>query len=206
MAHGDIVITKLVDAAQGKQEQLRIMGATGTVNMVQTNVAPVDPLQIWDPWAKQIPRATQQAEAEAPLTDLQTKITDAVVERLQKGRDMEVDDDSMHNRVQALEQQMTELRTSQGALATSLQTYQVETTSQMQCMQGNFQQQYEKLEQVIATNTTQFQTQMCQHAQEHHATLETMMSKQMTQIETLINNSLEAAENKRARMSAPSER
>lgn len=197
MTHGDVLVTKLVDQASAPPAPMQVVGSASTMTLVNGQDSEIDWLQVQDPWAKKVNRVAPMQNADDPMEDLESRITEAVMTRLERGRSMQVDDgDEVQDRVAALEHQMNDLQVHQQQLQVTVQTHQVEQAAQVQRMQSTFQQQHDRLEHILNSNTAQFREEFSK--QTHNQTvLESMMQQQMQQIETLIN------ENKRAKVSGP---
>ena len=107
---------------------------------------------------------------------------------------MEVDvDEEQDKRVQALEQQLHDLKDQTNAIAAATQQQAQDTATQMQDLRGQIHQQCVHFESAIAAQASSlqgfqdtFQEQFRQQVVHQQTMLDSMFSKQMTQFETLL--------------------
>lgn len=190
MAHGDVLVTRIDEEKIEEQTSMQIVGSARKRSMVSTSHQGVDMLQINDPWARAKGVVAQQVGGGSPdvVGDLEEKITAAVVARLDKGKDMEVDehDDEVAARVSQLEAQMHDMQVQQAHMGEALQRQGQEHTAQVNQLHASLQSQRDQLERTLHSNVVSFQEQFAQQERNQEALLNSMFGKQMEQLEALL--------------------
>lgn len=189
MTHGDVVVTRLHDPVEVVPASVPVIGSARAVSMLSNSSDKVDFLQIHDPWAgksappQQMPTFSQ----EDPVSNLEDKITAAVMSRLEQGKAMEVDSgDAVTSRVTQLEAQMNDLALQQVALGDTVRVQASEHTTQIQQLQAALQSQNDQLARTITQNAAHVQEQMVQQERKREEQLQTMFGQQMEQFEALL--------------------
>ena len=195
MAHGDVVISEELDNPQPEQIHPKVVATPATESMISKPVEG-DYIQQNDPWAKaasQLPAKTATFQIGNPLEDMTQKVLTEVLAQLPRSS-MEVDvDEEQDKRVQALEQQLHDLKDQTNAIAAATQQQAQDTATQMQDLRGQIHQQGVHFESAIAAQASSlqgfqdtFQEQFRQQVVHQQTMLDSMFSKQMTQFETLL--------------------
>lgn len=195
LAHGDVVISKEDDDAAPARLVPKVVATQATESMVSKPMEG-DFIQLNDPWAKaasRLPSKASSFQIGHPLEDMTQKVIAEVMSQLPKSG-MEVDGDAGQDaRVSALERQVQDLHGQTQALAQAAQQSSHETTTQVQELRGQLQQQAVHFESAIATQAASMQTfqdtfqeQFRQQVRQQQSMLDGMFSKQMTQFEHLL--------------------
>eukprot|EP00435_Cladocopium_sp_Y103_P056891 s1564_g19.t1 len=176
--HGEVIITRQHDEAAQKPVVSKPVGAASTLALCGGVVSAKAPSNDADPWTRHDPWSTfrpttdqgrQAIQATESLKQLETRIYDAVVDKLPSAAPM---DEDFPNRLQALEGQVHQLMTKHQTLEHNM--------AEFSAHQG---QQISNLQSQITTQGQQFHGQLASQEQ----SIAAMFESQMQQIRGLLS-------------------
>eukprot|EP00438_Fugacium_kawagutii_P006883 Skav204952 [mRNA] locus=scaffold3104:103375:107907:- [translate_table: standard] len=163
---------------------LQAVGAGPSVQGMMYRVQSVE-----DPWAKGRAAATRELVPSGSVVgDLEQKITEAVVARLERGRDMEVDEgaNSVQDRVAVLEGKMNELSVQHDTLAEMVQDTAKEARTNMDKLQTHFQSQHDMLERSLQAHAVQFRDHYRHESEKQEKMLTELFGKQREHFDAMM--------------------
>ena len=189
---GEAVITRYDQIQEAPKITRPVIGSSATVSMCKQvagiDKSAVDPFQICDPWAKAVPVdvAKDSNGVADVVASIEQRVKDAVIsqmpQQLHSGGDFSA-------RVEALEQQVSQITMNQQSLHQTFQDQSVAQQAQLTDLQVQFQAQHGQLEAAVAEQgnhlvglTASFQGQL----EKQQKQLDRMFSQQMTRIEDIL--------------------
>ena len=195
MAHGDVVVTREDVEDKPVVEGPKVVATPATIAMVAKDQMQVDELQVNDPWARPA-RAEKKVPTFAlgsPVEDMESRIVAQVLAQMPKPA-MEVDSEEPKDmRLQVLEQKVSDLHQHTTHMQQAIAKQATDHATQYQDLQQQVQAQGVHLETALAAQATHlkgfqesFQEQFRQQVSHQQVMLDGMLSKQMTQFESLL--------------------
>ena len=166
MQHGQVVIS-CQDAQPEAAVSRDIVGHSKTVQMCSTDAAVTDPWLVQDPWSKAVqsmPSAPSAPPATHVLHEMEQRLEQSLLSKMQATIEpMEVD--SQEQRLQALEYQVQQIAGRQGQLEATVTDHHSQHTAQVHSLQQ----------------------QMIPQLDMQGKQMQTMLSDQMSRIETILS-------------------
>ena len=194
-AHGDVLISKLVENQVSRPNLPNIIAAKSTVSLctdAASSAGPlVDPLQIVDPWASAVrqghlPAGKPPPVADDPVDVMQKQVLEAVMARLPQGMDVDADVGSAESsRVASLEQKVSELANGQQHLHNMI----VEQSQRHDSQVAQLQKHTSQLEVSVQDHSLQlgsFQQQFKAQLDQQQSHLDSLFGQQMARLEEML--------------------
>ena len=173
MGHGDVMISKHKGPRDAKESKARPVATQATIALCNTQTShatPPDPWSTADPWGGYAPSSTGQTDASDGLKQLEAKIQQAVLASMPaSSNQMEVDD--VPDRVQMLEQQMSNMMQKHAQLEATVTDHAARHTAQLGSVQHQLQTQGAELR---------------GHIESQQQNLQALFESQMSQIRSLL--------------------
>ena len=140
MKHGQVLVSRCKPAEGNANVPAEVIGQTSTVQMCKPASSDIDPWTLKDPWQSSLPvvgPAVGPNPAKAQLAELETRLEQSILSKLPTN----MEEDGKDDRLNALEQQVSQLIGRQQVLEETVQSNQHQNIAQVQQLQAQMSAQ-----------------------------------------------------------------